>query len=109
MTSCAVAQNLQVTSECTHSHLEGCSPLCSSVNKPEMSTGGKSCSEYYHEQLLLLDVWSLSLGKGCHEVQPMREKYRRHGLINIYLTQVCLGLLVSLDFLQTPEFIKQII
>jgi hypothetical protein len=51
---------------------------------PELSL---SCAELYSEEGEVVVARNMTLGAGCSDVSPPREQYRKHGIINIYLTQ----------------------
>ena len=65
------------------------------MNGPEEPGPGVSCYQYLQTQLSSEDeddtvviARTMTLGDSCSDVLPHREKYRKHGLINIYLTKV---------------------
>jgi hypothetical protein len=65
-----------------------------SVNGPEEPGPRVSCYQYLQTQLGSEDedatvvlARTMTLGDGCSDVWPHREKYRKKGLINIYLTE----------------------
>ena len=63
------------------------------MNGPEEPGPRVSCYQYLQTQLGSEDedatvVLAMTLGDGCSDVWPHREKYRKKGLINIYLTEV---------------------
>ena len=69
--------------------------LYRSVNKPygptmkDEVTSMMSCYEYYSQYQDVVRARNMTLGKSCDDIKPHKEKYRKHGLINIYLTPVC--------------------
>lgn len=52
-------------------------------------TSMMSCYEYYSQYQDVVRARNMTLGKSCDDIKPHKEKYRKHGLINIYLTPVC--------------------
>ena len=62
----------------------------SSDNRPSGPLLPSSCQSDLADlgELGVAGNWSLSLGGRCGDVWPTAEKYRRRGLLNIYLTKV---------------------